>query len=270
VQGKGGVGKSLVASLLAQYVLDGLAKRGGTPDLLRCYDTDPVNHSFASIAALKAEHIKITGDDGLQVDEMRFDSLMEKLFELPDGGIAVIDNGASSFLSLCNYLKTGNVFNFLLSAHKHRAYLHTVLIGGTSFIDTLKGLNSLCRNFPGLPVVVWKNLFFGPLEGNREENGEVRTVRLEESRLWQSVTVEAVITIPHASPHTTGKDLAALYARNATFDEALNNPSLSVMARHRLYVYQAQVMEAIHKSMWEILGFGERYEKPAQADPETS
>ena len=256
VQGKGGVGKSLVASLLAQFILDGLAKTDRPPELLRCYDTDPVNHSFAAIAALKAELIKITGDDGLLVDEMQFDSLMEKLFDMPDGGIAVIDNGASAFLSLCNYLKTGKVLDLLQSRYKHRAYLHTVVIGGTAFQDTLRGLDSLCRNFPGIPVIVWKNPYFGPLEGKKEENGEVRMLRLEESRIWQSVKIEAVVTIPPAPPQTTGKDVSAMYSGGNTFVEAVNNPALSMMTRHRLHQYGLQVRAAIGRSLWEIFNFG--------------
>jgi hypothetical protein len=270
VQGKGGVGKSLVASLLAQYIRDGLAKKGRPADLLRCYDTDPVNQSFAAIPSLNAEQINITEDDGLQVDEMRFDTLLEKLFGQPDVGIAVIDNGASCFLSLCNYLKTGNVFDILQSGYKHRGYLHTVVIGGTAFQDTVRGLDSLCRNFPGVPVILWKNLFYGPLEGKKEQDGEGRIVRLEESHVWQSVkkTVEGVITIPHAPPQTTGKDLSALYSRNATFHDAVNDPSLPLMTRHRLYQYRNQVMVAINKALWEILDFGDYYENPAWSGPE--
>ncbi|MFA7431894.1 MAG: hypothetical protein WCZ23_17190 [Rhodospirillaceae bacterium] len=51
LQGKGGVGKSFVASLLAQYY----QSRGGD---LACYDTDPVNQSFGGYTAFGVERVQ--------------------------------------------------------------------------------------------------------------------------------------------------------------------------------------------------------------------
>src|ERR1051325_6140975 len=47
LQGKGGVGKSLVASVLAQYF-------GEQGRVVRCVDTDPVNRTLAQYSALGA------------------------------------------------------------------------------------------------------------------------------------------------------------------------------------------------------------------------
>jgi CO dehydrogenase nickel-insertion accessory protein CooC1 len=52
LQGKGGVGKSFVSAILAQY----LRSKSAT---LHCLDTDPVNATFAQYAQLKAEHVNI-------------------------------------------------------------------------------------------------------------------------------------------------------------------------------------------------------------------
>ena len=48
-QSKGGVGKSFVAMLLAQYLQD------RAEDKLFCFDTDPDNATFAEYKALKAK-----------------------------------------------------------------------------------------------------------------------------------------------------------------------------------------------------------------------
>jgi Mrp family chromosome partitioning ATPase len=51
LQGKGGVGKSLVASILAQfYRANGHA--------VKCIDTDPVNQTFSQYAGIGAQHMK--------------------------------------------------------------------------------------------------------------------------------------------------------------------------------------------------------------------
>ena len=68
LQGKGGVGKSLVASILAQYFIH----RGTT---IRCIDTDPVNQTFAQYKRLPVERVKLIRDGG--IDQRGFDALME-------------------------------------------------------------------------------------------------------------------------------------------------------------------------------------------------
>ena len=55
LQGKGGVGKSLVASLLAQYF-----RHRGAP--IHCLDTDPVNQTFSQYTELGAKHLELMHD----------------------------------------------------------------------------------------------------------------------------------------------------------------------------------------------------------------
>ena len=89
LQGKGGVGKSLVASVLAQY----LRHRG---EDVRCIDTDPVNQTFSQYTNLGAVHLRLL-DQG-RIDPRAFDQLMERL--LTEDGVFVVDNGASTFIPL--------------------------------------------------------------------------------------------------------------------------------------------------------------------------
>lgn len=93
LQGKGGVGKSFVASILAQY----FAARGRT---IRCIDTDPVNTTLFQYKALGVIHLELLRDGG--IDQRGFDDLMERL--LTEDATFVIDNGASTFIPLWNYI----------------------------------------------------------------------------------------------------------------------------------------------------------------------
>ena len=70
LQGKGGVGKSLVASVLAQY-LRGKGKE------VRCIDTDPVNRTFAQYSALGADRLNLR-DEHNRIEQRAFDSLIER------------------------------------------------------------------------------------------------------------------------------------------------------------------------------------------------
>jgi Mrp family chromosome partitioning ATPase len=64
LQGKGGVGKSLVASILAQY----FRHRGAE---IHCVDTDPVNQTFSQYIELGAEHLALMHDG--KIDSRGFD-----------------------------------------------------------------------------------------------------------------------------------------------------------------------------------------------------
>ena len=88
-QSKGGVGKSFVAMLLAQYLQD------RAEDKLFCFDTDPDNPIFAGCQALKTKYINIKADDRPVINIKKFDGLLDTLID--DKGIAVIDTGTSTF-----------------------------------------------------------------------------------------------------------------------------------------------------------------------------
>jgi CO dehydrogenase nickel-insertion accessory protein CooC1 len=70
LQGKGGVGKSLIASVLAQYL-----RQTGLD--VRCIDTDPVNRTFAQYAALNADRLCLR-DEHNRIDQRSFDVLNEQ------------------------------------------------------------------------------------------------------------------------------------------------------------------------------------------------
>jgi len=128
LQGKGGVGKSLVASLLAQYFMC----RGHG---VRCLDTDPVNQTLSQYKGLQVKHVKLLRDGG--IDQRGFDALMETI--LTETGTFVVDNGASTFIPLWNYILENNVIGMLRDSGK-KLYVHTVVTGGQALADTLKGL----------------------------------------------------------------------------------------------------------------------------------
>ena len=85
LQGKGGVGKSLIAATIAQFV----ASKGQTP---LCIDTDPVNATFEGYKALNVHRLNIIEDD--EINTRNFDALIEKISTTKSD--VIIDNGAVS------------------------------------------------------------------------------------------------------------------------------------------------------------------------------
>lgn len=222
LQGKGGVGKTVNCSFLAQYL-----REAGVET--HCFDTDPVNPTLTAYTALQTERIAIVGDDN-NVDQRRFDVLIERLAALPDGSQSVIDNGASSFLPLCAYLKSADIFE-LLRANGHTPYLHTVLTGGQAFLDTVGNMRTLYTMFPSYPIIVWLTLKDGDLE--------YKGTPLEETEFWKECQphIYAQVNIPELGKSTFGVDLQNLFSRRQTFVEALGDTNLSFMERHRLATF---------------------------------
>lgn len=218
LQGKGGVGKSYVASLLAQHF-----SQRQSP--LICLDTDPVNATFAGYAAFQAKPLELMNGDDL--DPRAFDALVEIVMGAPDDATVVIDNGAATFVPLSSWLAENDVIRFLSDAGA-AVTLHSVLTGGQAVGDTMSGLASLLRHFTGVAVVVWLNEYFGKPQWNG--------VPFEKSKLYDEHAdqIHALIRLPVLRRETFGHDLEQVLKAKKTFAEAAADPALSIMARQRL------------------------------------
>ena len=122
LQGKGGVGKSVVAALLAQYK----AEKGHKT---LCIDTDPVNATFHAYQALDVHQIALLEED--EIVPRRFDALVEII--APSECDVIIDNGASAFVPLTHYLISNQV-PAILARMGHELVIHTVVTGGQAHL----------------------------------------------------------------------------------------------------------------------------------------
>jgi hypothetical protein len=223
LQGKGGVGKTLVASLLAQYLIE----TGGS---VRCYDTDPVNNSFASIAALGAKPVDLL--DGEQINSLEIDRLVNEWIE-GDGDV-IVDNGAAGFVPLSKYLIENEV-NDVLAAHGWEMVIHTVITGGGSMLDTLRGLASVIQNYPSaVRIVAWLNEYFGPLQADGIGFEDTKVYRDNRDR------IAGIIRLNKVSPHHA-RNIVEMLDRKLTFAEAIARPDVMVVAKQRLTMVKRNI-----------------------------
>src|SRR5438552_17493097 len=94
LQGKGGVGKSRVASWLAEFLIS----RGRQ---VRCIDGDPVNRSLSQYKALGAENLDLVNEDGL-IQRWLYDLQVEHF--LTSENAFVVDRAATPFLPFWTYI----------------------------------------------------------------------------------------------------------------------------------------------------------------------
>ncbi|MFS2012869.1 P-loop NTPase [Azospirillum sp. CT11-132] len=228
LQGKGGVGKSMVSSLLAQY----LTANGRS---VTCIDTDPVNDTLSGYTALNARRLDLL--QGNQINTRRFDEMMELL--VSEDASVVVDNGAASFLPLTSYMLENGVAN-LLAASGRQLVVHTVVTGGQAIMDTLTGFDQLACQLPeSVQMVVWLNEYFGDIQAGGKSFEEMKTYQINKHR------VIGLVRIKRYTGETFGKDMEMMLDRKLTFDEAVRSPDFGLMAKQRLTMMKRDIFQQI-------------------------
>lgn len=228
LQGKGGVGKSVIAAMVAQYKIS----KGQKP---LCIDTDPVNATFVGYKALGVKRLEIM--EAEEINPRSFDSLIEMIATAKDD--VIIDNGASSFVPLSHFLISNQV-PALLVEMGHELVIHTVITGGQALLDTVSGFSQLATQFPTEALfVVWLNPYWGPIEHEGKSFEQMKAYTANKAR------VSAIVQIPNLKKETYGRDLSEMLQDRLTFDEALALGSLTIMTRQRLKIIKGQLFDQL-------------------------
>ncbi|WP_028317255.1 conjugal transfer protein TraL [Desulfobulbus elongatus] len=234
LQGKGGVGKSFICAVLYQYMDNKNMNVVG-------FDTDPVNTTFAGYKSLGVKIIDImSGDD---IDQRKFDKMIEIILKNNDVSNIIIDNGASSFVPLVSYLKENDALQMIKDAG-HDVQLHTVITGGQAIGDTLAGLSVLATNFPQSDIVVWLNQYFGSIASPAGDKN------FEDFKLYKdhSSQIRCLVRIPQRKQSLFGKDIEEMLSRRQTFEEAINSDEVPVMTKQRLKIFWKEMCAELDRA----------------------
>ena len=228
LQGKGGVGKTLVTTMTIQYLIS-LGKKP------TCIDTDPVNRSLAAFKSLNVHPLNIMSGD--IVNNRKFDELINIILESKED--VIIDNGASSFIPVTAYLKENNVFELLVQ-NNVTVFFHVVVTGGQSFIDTIKGLEYIIQTFSDyVNVVVWLNPYFGKIEQKGKTFEEMNIFKKNKPNIY------GIVKIPEKTRETFGEDVKQMLEERKTFEEYIESDEYFVMPRQRIRVFRDEMFNNI-------------------------
>ena len=229
LQGKGGVGKSFGATLLAQQMIE-----EGKPPL--GIDIDPQNPTFSRYKALNVHRLQIM--DGDEIDPSKFDAMIDMIASAEEGDV-IIDNGASSFIALANYI-IGTEIPTLLDELGHTLIIHTMIVGGTGLSETVGEFAKVVALFPDeTKFVVWLNPVLGPVKDGDRVFTEFKAYKNMAHR------ISAIVDIPAFQQKTFDKDLKEMMASNLTFQEAIKTPELSIVTRQRLTMMRRDLYQKI-------------------------
>lgn len=231
LQGKGGVGKSFISVVFAQFLRD-------TGKKIACLDTDPNNASFLAYKNLPVKHIDILNDDK-EIERDKFDELIEFIDSCSDVTDLVIDSGASCYIAFMNYLLQNEVFA-MLKDMGHNVVIHTVVVGGQSCLDTLSALDILCNNLASedLETYVWLNPFQGDIVVNGKHFSEMKAYQQHQDQ------INGYIELPPFRQEFE-KDLRELTTAHLTFAEGIASDKYRLMQKQRFKTIQKRFYEVI-------------------------
>ena len=230
LQGKGGIGKSVIASWLAEYLM----KRGKN---VHCVDGDPVNRSLAQYKCLNAEKLDLINEQGLIV-RARYDNLLQRF--ATENGVFVLDSGATAFLPFWSYLVESEVIR-VLNEMGRAVYVHCVVSGGEMLSDSLLGFDTLASSTPDRNVVVWINEYFGSVTSEGKSFDQMNVFQKHADKVVGS------IGIPQRSPDTFGASVLFMREKKLTFDEAIQSEHLMLAQKSRLQIVQRDLYQQLDR-----------------------
>ena len=230
MQGKGGVGKTYIASLIAQYLIE-----QGEPVV--CLDTDMVNATFRDLKALKVEPVDLFKPNSDEIDVNAMDGMVER-FVTEDTNF-VVDNGATSFVPLSRYFVQDGIAETLEAAGR-KLVIHSVIAGGQEMLQTGKGFDSIANQFPAsADIVLWLNEHHGPIGNAGAEFETTPLYHAHKNRLL------GIVRLPRLHQPTFGANVADMLARSLTFTEADASPDFFIVAKQRLRQVKRPIFEQL-------------------------
>ena len=180
LQGKGGIGKSFCACMLAQYLRDKIE-----PEVigrrLKIWDSDPNNHTLCSFKALGASYIDLV-KNGQNVSIQAYDDIIQLIDTIGSGSIpdeeisAILDTGSSNFMQSVNFLDKNDGLAILQEDYGVNVFIHAPILGGAaSYGSCWHDFNEMCQRFKNCDFILWINnykelVFSGKQTLEREEN----------------------------------------------------------------------------------------------------
>ena len=229
LQVKGGVGKSLISAVLAQYLINNNSDT-------HLFDTDPLNQTFSRYKALNVEVVNIVGANNV-IDHSKFDMLIEELINR--NGIALIDNGSATFLPLMQYFKENAVLE-MLQQYGVEVVFHIPLQGGGGLEDTLDGLAAILENF-NVKVVVWLNHNQGDIVISGKQFVDTKIYKDNADKII------GVCEIKNRQNNLYDSDIQRMTENHLTLDEIKQStdPLWRLMNKQRISIFYRDICEQL-------------------------
>lgn len=245
MQGKGGVGKSMVASLLFQTLKEHFNKE------VIGYDLDPANHTFAGYKELGVKIVEIFDITNKTRVSSGIDTFVDDLLsaECASDQHYIIDSGSSALNVWSAYLEEISLFHLLINKRdkddnesSNRVFIHSILAGGQMLIDTTTNFDALCKMFPDVSFILWVNPFFGAVRLADKDYTEFTAYNAHKNK------IVAEIKLPYYQSNLASADVEAMFAARRTFNTAINSGSATIPTQIRLTKFRDYIFKSIENA----------------------
>lgn len=208
---KGGIGKTLSASMFAQYL-----RAAGIS--VEAVDADPQAPKLSLIKALNAPLLPLI-EHG-EIKQSAFDPTFSHIIQSKTA--TLIDTGSGAFLPILKYMRDNQLFN-LLQQVKKQLYFHVIVISGPEKMNTAQGAAELLEKTKGTgtKVVIWQN----------ERNGipVFDGKSMEETDWYQSNfdQIAGIVKIRDYNNSAFAADFLTMMEENLTYQEIMDGKSES-------------------------------------------
>lgn len=231
---KGGIGKSFIAALMAQYYADNM------PDVpVECLDMDPKNRTLSRYADLDVDLVDVQTDG--DIDKMKFDIFVNRVLNAPDDGVIIADVGGNIYISLTDYLRVNEILE-LMMANGVEITLNIPIVGGGDLFPTLKTLDELMAS---TPAEVKASIWINQKNGRIEYKGKC----FEESERHEEYKdrINTVCYIPLWRPDMQA-NVAEMLEGALTFNAAMKSSHFDLIGKQRLTMAKRYLYTAMERS----------------------
>lgn len=233
MQGKGGAGKSHVASLLCQYHTE-----YGQP--YQAFDLDPINKTLTAMLPLEVSAWKVTRPGESNLDIRQLDQLIERI---QTGECdAILDTGSTSYIAFNEYMLKYDIPALLYAADKTHTVLHCVVRAGPSLYECIRNLEQLLLSYhpgPSLSIVVWLNQVENKIIDAGHSYEEMPWYKTHQSKISTVVEMEQI------TDEMFRIDVNEMLLRHQTYDEAIQDPATNLVSKHRLGILKKNMLRQI-------------------------
>ncbi|MGB3751650.1 MAG: AAA family ATPase [Arcobacteraceae bacterium] len=228
INNKGGIGKTTISAYIAEFLLNKGKK-------VICIDTDPENHSFARYSELDVISIQLKNSQTNNIDKSAFDLMIEIILD-NKGKEIVIDNGASSFNPIINYLVENEILQLFKEENIENIFIG-IVAGAGNTIDSINGLNTLLKNFD-TRFLVFNNQLMGETKYNGKSLEEIQTIKKYTEKIL------GIINISKQDEYVR-YDIEEFTKYRMLFSDLTQNINFKMMQKRRLFAYRDSIFNQI-------------------------
>ncbi len=231
---KGGIGKSFVAALMTQYILDNKTDIRPVP-----IDLDCKNRTLSRYEGLDVELIDVRTDG--DIDRSKFDLLVNRIVSAKEDEIVIADVGGNVYVPMTDYMKVNQIYELLMSMGVDIT-LHIPIVGGGDMFPTLATLDELMHETPKeVKACIWIN----------QKNGKVeyQGTQFEDSDRYNEYRerIGTVCYIPLWRSDMQA-DVAEMLEEALTFKAAQQAPIFDIVSKQRLIMAKRYLYTAIERA----------------------